>query len=48
MVAWEEKWLALTRGVEWLKFIKNSLKYPRDTLFLNVPPFFNLDMEEEK
>lgn len=48
MVAYDEKWMSLTRGAEWLKFIKNQLKYPRDTLFLNVPPFIDLDPSEEK
>ena len=37
---------ARTKGVEWLKTIKNKMKYENDTLFLNCPPFANLSASQ--
>lgn len=47
MVAYDDKWTALTKGVEWLKVIaRNCLKYQYQTVFLNLPPFYDLSPEE--
>jgi len=47
MVAYDDKWTALTKGVEWLKMIaRDCLKYQYQTVFLNLPPFYDLSPEE--
>ena len=48
MLAYEERWKPMTRGTEWLKSIVSLLKNKEESLFLNIPPFDDLSIEEEK
>ena len=46
MVEYENRMKAETKGIEWLKTIKKRMKYENDTLFLNCPPFQNLNKSQ--